>query len=56
MSERDRLFAAERYRTAIRRACAVFLKHNTFCECQGCTDIVLKLAPPEQQNEPSEVR
>lgn len=44
-TERDMLAAVEPYRIAIRKACAIFLKHNAFCECAGCTDIALRLAP-----------
>ena len=42
---RDCLATMEPYRDPIRKACAIFLKHNRLCECAGCTDIVLRLAP-----------
>ena len=52
--ERDALVAIEGQRIAIRRACALFLKHNAFCECQGCTDIALRLAPPPKPHTPND--
>jgi hypothetical protein len=51
VNERDQLAAAEKYRVSIREACKIFLRHNLFCECRGCTDIVLRLVPAHPNSE-----
>lgn len=53
--EREQLAAVEGYRIAIRKACVIFLQHNAFCECSGCADIVLRLAPTAALRGPASV-
>ena len=45
MSERDWMARIERHRMRSRKAMELCLSHNPFCECQGCQDIHLRLAP-----------